>query len=459
MSRIMKILKWEKASNAGLRTSSGNDLLLSLYQALLTNRSVVFYDPEKMDYIKSGYSGNAEVFKIIRKIVDKLSQADTYLYFDNGKAEKYRKFTHGTTPMDNAKGILFRAKALEFAPDNNDLTKLVKHPNNYQSWREMIELFRIFYFAQGEAFLYRETALNSDIALSLHVAPANLMTPVFSDDYNNIIKGWKIDLFGGRERLLDAQDVFHLKMSNPNFDSKGTQIRGLSPLFAGLKYLKLDDTSMEAWIKSVENEGAKGIISPNHADPNLWLTPEQVKLTEEKMQEKVHGVGNRNKVAVSGMPLQYTQIGLSPSALNIIEALDKAQVNLADLWNVPSVLFDPNPTYENQKEARRAFVSDVILPYLAKEEEKLNEWLVQPFAIRDKKKYILDNDSSVYEELKVSLDERASLAKILTINEMRVLEGYDEIDNEYANEIFIESGKVPLSDFSVNFSSTQNSGF
>ncbi|MFY9380502.1 MAG: phage portal protein, partial [Acutalibacteraceae bacterium] len=409
MSKILKFIGIQPKR----RVTSGNDLLEVLYSRLVQNRNLVLYnfDPEKNDFIVKGYGQNAEVYKIINKIVTKCNAAETILYNDTGEksVQRYKKFLKSAVPIDAAKGKIYRAKALEYIEDeDNDLLQLLKKPNKHQSWAEMMELFRIFYFVQGEAFLYRETALNSDIALSLHVAPANWMTPVFSDDPQNIIKGWKLNMYGGVKRTLDVKDVFHLKMANPIFTEDGEQLRGLSPLVAGLKYLQLDDKSIEAWIKSIENEGAKGIISPNTPNPDFWLQPEQVKLLDKEIDERIAGVKNKNKIVASSMPLQYTQIGLSPDALSLIQALEHSQVNLCDLWNVPATLFDPNPTYQNQKEAGLQFVRNVIIPYLEKEDQKLNEWLVKPFSERDNKNSYIDNDTSQFDELAISLDERQS---------------------------------------------------
>jgi HK97 family phage portal protein len=452
MSSILKFIGIQPKR----KVSSNNELLEVLYSRLIQNRNLVLYnfDPEKNDFIVKGYGQNAEVYKIINKIVTKCNAVETILYNDTGEksALKYKKYLKSTIPIDAAKGRIYRAKALDIIEDeDNDLLQLLKRPNNYQSWREMMELFRIFYFVQGEAFLYRETALYSDIALSLHVAPANWMTPVFSDDPQNIIKGWKLKMHGGVKRTLDVEDVFHLKMTNPIFTEDGEQLRGLSPLVAGLKYLQLDDKSIETWIKSIENEGAKGIISPNTSNPDFWLQPEQVKLLDKEIDDRIVGVKNKNKIVASSMPLQYTQIGLSPDALSVIQALEHSQINLCDLWGVPATLFDPNPTYQNQKEAGLQFVRNVVIPYLEKEEQKLNEWLVKPFSERDNKNYYIDNDTSQFDELAISLDDRQSLAKILTLNEMRIIEGYDTIDNPYADEVFIEPGRVPLSDMDINF--------
>ena len=420
-----------------------------LYWQLVNSHGVVFYDFDREDFIKKGYQANSDVYKIIRKIVDKCAVPDTYLYTDNEevKSARYKPFLKSADPIDAAKGKIYRAKSLDFVTGDNDLLKLLETPNPHQTWREMIEMFRIFYFVQGEAFIYRETALDSDIAKSLHVAPANLMTPIFSNNIDHIIEGWSPKMAGGWTREIDARDVMHLKMSNPLYTEYGNQLRGQSPLLAGLKYLQLNDKGIETWVKSVENEGAKGIISPNHANPELWLTPNQVESTEKKVEEKIHGIENRNKIVVSGMPLQYTQIGLAPAALSLIDALKHAEINLCDLWGVPATLFDPNPTYQNQQAAAKRFISEVIIPYLAKEDEAFNNWLVKPFSQRDNKKYVLDTDTSAFDELKLTVDEIKALSEYLTKNEVRVMMGWDEIDNPYADELFIDNGKIPLSDY------------
>src|SRR5690606_9305160 len=163
------------------------------------------------------------------------SFAPLYTYNDNGdeKAKRYKSCKKSVDRTEHAKYKIYRTKALDFVPDTNELAQLIEKPNDKQSWNEMIELIRIFYFVQGEAFLYRETAEDSDIALNLNVAPANLMEPVFGGTIDDPITGWRLNLLNGQILTLDAKDVFQLKMANPEFDSMGGQLRGMSPLQAG----------------------------------------------------------------------------------------------------------------------------------------------------------------------------------------------------------------------------------
>src|SRR5690606_1970626 len=114
------------------------------------------------------------------------------------------------------------------------------------------------------------------------------MKPQIKD---NKITGW-IYFFNGKRREFlgdDMKDILHLKKPNPVVKDDYSHFRGLSPLVAGLNYLKLDDVSLVSWIKSVENEGGKGIISPSHSNPEFWLTPDAVLSTQAKIDEKVNG--------------------------------------------------------------------------------------------------------------------------------------------------------------------------
>lgn len=428
---------------------SSEALIQKALSYFVGNSPVIFYNFNQEDYISNGYASNAEVFSIIKKITDKCNVAQPYIYIDQ-EGIKSRKLqitkSNRGNPLGFAKHKLAIKSTLDYADNDSDLARLIEYPNEKETWRELITLVRIFYNVQGEAFLYRESG-DDNCALSIHVAPPHMMTPFIE---KKEVRGWQHNLGNGKYRNFineDAGDVFHLKMPNPLTGNQS--LRGMSPLLAGLKYLQLSDESLHSWLKSVINEGAKGIVSPNHSTPDMWLTPEQVEKVTQTIEEKLHGSDNKNKVAVSGMPITYNAIGLSPDALNVINALQQSQVRLCDLWNVPAVLFDPNPTYQNQQAAAKRFVSDTVVPYLNIEEDKLNKWLVEPFKKRDNKNYVLDYDLSEMEELRLSIDQTDALLKTHTINEVRVMLGSDELNEEYANQVFITQGMIPLSDFDI----------
>ena len=425
-----------------------NQLNNILYGQLANSNHVVWYNFEdKKDYINKGYASNAQVYSIVKKILDKAKDAPLILY--EGESDAFKRTKYSNDLVTKAMSNVYRKKDLEYNTDS-DLYELLQNPNDKDTLTDILSLLGIFYFVQGEAFLYRETASDSDIALSLHVAPANLMTPVFSKDENDIIEGWKLNLMSGHERTLDAKDVMQFKMPNPVFDSMGSQLRGMSPLIAGGRFLLQSDTGISSWVKALENEGAKGIVAPKGNDPKLWLNPDQVELTRDRLDKRIHGNDNLHKIAVSGMPLEYHQIGLSPQALNIISGLEFSDIKLCQLWNIHPVLFDAKPTYENLKNAQLQLVTDVVIPYLNTLEQALMKWLVKPFSERDGKSYLVDFDTSGYIELQLNVETAIKLWQqgLITLNEARGMLNWDDVEDESADQIFIEATKVPLSDYS-----------
>jgi HK97 family phage portal protein len=419
---------------------------LILSGTFVNSNPIVLYNYSDVDFLEKGYASNLDVFKIINKINSKCNVATPYIYIDNSGVKSYKKNIKDSIDYGNYR--LRVNKYLDFAPENLDLTELIKNPNDSQTWNEFITLIRIFYLVQGEAFIYRNAGDNN-CAISLHCVPAHMVKTIVK---GGVLHGWAVITESGEKREFtgeDINDILHLKMPNPIYKNY-KNFRGMSPLLAGLKYLQQNDKGILSWVKSLENEGAKGIVSPNHPNPQLWLTPDQVIETQKAVEEKIHGSDNKNKIAVSGMPLQYTQIGLSPDALNIVEAIKFSGNQLADLWGVPAAIFESNPTYQNQKTASERLVKEVVLPQLKTEEDKFNSWLVKPFSKRDNKNYVFDYDLSDYEELRINLEDVENLLKTHTINEVRIMQGSDEIENEYADEIFIPTGMVPLSDYNID---------
>ena len=92
MSSILKYIGLQPKSQA---KGVNNELLEVLYSRLIQNRNLVLYnfDPKKNDFIVKGYGQNAEVYKIVNKIVTKCSAIETILYNDTGEksALKYKK--------------------------------------------------------------------------------------------------------------------------------------------------------------------------------------------------------------------------------------------------------------------------------------------------------------------------------------------------------------------------------
>ena len=116
-----------------------------------------------------------------------------------------------------------------------------------------------------------------------------------------------------------------------------------------------------------------------------------------------------------------------------------------NIFKVDSSLFnDPaNKTFNNRKEAQKAFYTDSIIPFLNKLKESYNEFLTPSYSEAENAELFLDYDLSNIEALQEDYNEKAQTAGILidsgiiSQNEARVslglgrIEGVPELD-EYS---------------------------
>lgn len=432
-----------------------NNILSQIAYQYFTNNDIVWYDNAQAEvFVNRGYRGNANVYAIVRKIGDKNKIAPLLVYTEkSGKnlTTKYKKFKYSGNSDTHTQSIAMRSKALEFAEDT-DLGKLLQNPNPHQTWSEFMDDVSGFYNTCGEAFIYGvgpgEDSKNFGKYTELYAMPSHLVT-IVAGDIMNPVKGYKLRI-GDVTKEIPEKDVCHIKMFNPYWTVTGDQLRGQSPLLAGLKHLKRNDVGLYSSSKLLENRGAETIVSPNHPDSKYWLNPTQVTATEQALGEKINGPANKGKTVVSGMPLQAIQLGLSPQALQIIESMNDDVTTLCSLWGIDPILLGRGTgTYSNQEQARKALVTDITIPFLNMIEQKLMQWLVPAYSKSDKKDYIIDFDTTVYPELQsdMKLIKEVYLdSQVLTIDEKRVMINFDERGTPDADVILVDAGKVPLAD-------------
>jgi phage portal protein BeeE len=432
-----------------------DNILNDMVYSYLNQNMVVWYNAQQSNvYIEKGYQGNAMVYAIIRKIGDKKKKPPLLIYKEKAKqlALKYKEYKYAGTPEAHAQALSIRTKALTIVDDKkNDLYKLICQPNPQQNWSEFSDACAGFYDSCGEFFIYGvgpgDDSKNYGKYTELYAMPSHLVTIVTGTTLEPI-KGYKLRI-GDQIREIPAKDVCHMKTWNPRWDLNGSQLRGQSPLMAGLKYLSKNETGVYAATKLLQNQGAETIVSPNHPDSKYWLNPTQVSQVEQALDSKVNGANNKGKTVVSGMPLQATQLGLSPQALQIIEGLDFDFTILCALWGIDPILFSKGiGTFSNQEIARKALVTDICLPYLDSFEQKLMNWLIPAYNEIDGTNYILDFDTTIYPELQPDLKLLKEVygPPPISVDENRILYNFDELGGEEGKAIFIDMGKQTLTE-------------
>lgn len=414
-----------------------------LYGQFTASTLVVWYDANQQTFIDKGYKGNALVYSIIRKIAEKGKQCPTYVYKETEVSKRFRSGKYSTKELNRVQSIAIRKKELVDVVYTDPVSQLIKNPNPMQTWAEFLDNMLTWYNTSGEIFVYGfqpTEGINKGKIQEMYVMPSNYVEIVAGNLFEPV-RGYKL-IIGDQNIEIPADQVLHIKTTNLTWDLNGAQLRGMPPLLAGLTTLQANNEATEAKQKTFQNGGAKGIISPNITNPEFWPSPEQRAKMDERIDERINGNKNINKIVASSIPLKYDAIGLSPVAMDIINSQNMDLQTLCGLWGVNPVLFSSNATYANLEHAQKSLVTDVLMPQLQMIEEKMTEFIARSYGMQ----YVIDFDISSYSELqpdvKVILDTYGK-SPYFTGNEVRSLLNWHASEDPAMDIHWIPSGLVP----------------
>jgi HK97 family phage portal protein len=414
-----------------------------LYGQFTASTMVVWYDSNQQTFIDKGYKGNALVYSIIRKIAEKGKQCPTFVYKETEASKKFKGGKYSAKELNRLQSVTFRKKELVDVSYSDPVNMLIKNPNPNQTWSEFLDSMLTWYNTSGEIFIYGfspSDGLNKGKIKEMYVMPSNYVELVAGNLFQPV-KGYKL-IIGDQNIEIPADQVLHIKNTNLTWDLNGAQLRGMPPLLAGLKTLQANNESTEAKQKTFQNGGAKGIISPNVNNPEFWPSPDQRAKMDERIDERINGTKNINKIVASSIPLRYDAIGLSPVAMDIINSQNSDLQTLCGLWGVNPVLFSSNATYANLEHAQKSLVTDVIMPQLQLIEEKFTEWLGESYGMD----YVIDFDISSFSELQpdvqVILDTYGK-SPYFTGNEVRSLLNWHASEDPAMDVHWIPTNVIP----------------
>lgn len=393
-----------------------------------TNEVYVHIDTEKA--ISEGYNGNAAVYAIVGKDARKFASIPVYLC---------RETEDGNERVDN------------------ELSKLLDRPNEYQGQDAFRELLRTYYKVTGEAFIWLNRGVLADDVegkerlkmpvLEMYVMPSDCVIVV--PDPNNIygILGYKLDA-GGRPIDIPKEDIIHWKNVSLDFDaSSRSHLRGFSPLSAGYKSLQTDNSQTDAMVRMAQNDGAKGVLFNETLDK---LTAAQRASIEGVVDRKINSNNVKGAVVTIQGKYGYLDLGKSNTDLGLLEGKAYSMKELCFLFDVPFELFDSETTFANKEQAQKGWVSNSIIPACKQFDDECNRVLLQAFGLTGVK---IESDFDKLPEMQEDLKKKAeTLLSIwpLTPNQMLEELGFEKNPNPVFDEPWVPSGYTPLSQAAIN---------
>lgn len=352
----------------------------------------IFNETDTATLIKEGYQGNADVFAIINYI--STLAANIPWIISEVKDQKALASFKCIEEYD-VKAMQLELKS-QHQLDEHPLLDIMNNPNGLQSGSEFRIAWCGFKLATGNAFIngVRPAAgKNKKLIQELHMLPSQHVD-ILPGDFRDPVRGYSIDVNGGRTIKFDADEISHSKYFNPDFQH-GQSLFGMSPLESAFRNLSTSNEADVARMRAFENQGAVGIISTGgKGDEDQRMSPDELTDLSDTYKDKFGGPENFNKVLFTNNPIKWDKMGLSPVDLAIIKSKIFDLRTFCNIYSLNSGRFnDPeNKRFSNPKDGRKADMTDAIMPLLNSLRDELAIWLVPAYEEQEGRKLFLTPD-------------------------------------------------------------------
>ncbi len=395
--------------------------------------------------IREGYSGNADVFSIINHISTVASNIPWIVSeIKDNKAlqtfKNYDQFDH--------KYINLEEKALHQIEDH-PLLKVMECPNVLQSGSEWRYNWCGYKLSTGNAFIHGvkpAIGINKTLIQELHMMPSQFVE-ILPGDFMMPIKKYFLNI-NGQRIPFEPEDVSHSKYFNPDVQ-QGQGLFGMSPLQAAFRTLTSSNDADTARVRAFQNQGAVGMISSTTGDDVEKMSTEELQSLSDAYQDKFGGPENFNKILFTTGMAKWDNMGLSPVDLAIMDSKVHDLRTLCSVYSVQSQIFnDPeNKIASNLKEAKKAAMTDAVMPLLNSLRDELNIWLVPAYEKAEGKRLFLSPDWKSVAILQEDFQRLVSWLKNaywITGNQKLRIMGMDESDDPNMDIVFAPANLARL---------------
>ena len=394
----------------------------------------------KSDYITKAYLYNATVYSVI-SLRANAAKGVPWLVYKIKNSQKFRQYRDITRKDLNLhKTLVLKEQSLEEV-ENGPVNELLKAPNPFMSFADIIEGCFVYRDCTGDAYIYHVDNNITKQILQLYLLPADKVR-IVGREYLDPIGGYRCDeVF---RDTLHKEKVMHWKYFNPKFSSDGSWLYGMSPLVAATRTINADNEAVNNEYASFANEGVKGILTgTEHTE--IEFTKDQADLLIKKLKKATErakeGEGN---IAFNRAPMNYLKIGETPVDLGVLDSRKYNKEVLCNIFRVhPALLSSDASTLDNLKEARKALMTISVMPDLDSFKENFNIMIQSSFG----KEFYVDYDLLAIAELQDDIEKLAKTYQSMdwiTANEKRAATNYEDYPDANADLLFTDMGKVPL---------------
>ena len=373
-------------------------------QALVRNLPDAVWTPRDYQALsREGYATNPWVYACITEIARGIAGIPWRLYQGRGEA----------------------AREL----DSHPLLDLLRRPNPEQGYGAWAEQLVSFLLIAGNSYV-EAVGPDRGAPRELYVLRPDRMRVL--PDAQNRVRGYRYEVSTARIDL-DTEHCLHIRLFSPLDDWYG-----MSPLEAAARAIDQDNELARYEVRLLQNQAMPGMVLRSQDA----LDDRQYDRLKQQIQQLYQGTDNVGRPMILDGGLEAQPLSFSPQDMSMDKSMLWSAQRICAAFGVPGELVGlMSATYQNRREARKALYTETILPLLDRIADDLNNWLAPQFGPNLTLAYDRDSIEALQED-REALFNQIKAASWLTVNEQRVMAGYEERPE---GDVILEPGTlVPL---------------
>jgi HK97 family phage portal protein len=327
------------------------------------------------------------------------------------------------------------------ADPEHALQALLDYPNPYYSGVHLWEATVSDYLASGNAYWVKVRSRARRV-VELWYVPSWMIEPAWPDDGSEFISHYEYrpneDIIG-----LERSDVVHFRKG---VDPRNTR-KGLSDLAALYREIVTDDEAANFQVSLLMNLGIPGVV----VSPTEVVSEEEAERVKAMMIEKFSGDKRGEPLVMEG-PTTVSVLSFNPEQMQMEGTRRVPEERVSAVFGTPAVIVGlgaglERSTYNNMSEAREHFYEGLIIPMQRLMRADLQLQLVPDFGDRASLRVEFD-----YSQVRVLQEDQDKLhtrllgdlgGGMVKLNEARLAAGYDAIDGEMGDLIYVPGTVTP----------------
>lgn len=310
------------------------------------------------------------------------------------------------------------------------LMEVLRRPNDRYNLRRFGKAWAVNRLIFDDAWTYAPLTSGKDRRINpkvgMHVIPGHRIA-VESAGLMQPLKGIKITGAANNETIEADGKIFE----SFGYSLDPGSFFGTSKIIAAAVYLSVLDKGMRREDVALDNGGPANLITPK--DGGMGVLPQDA----DSIEKEFNGSKTANRTKALRTPVEVHTLGNKPVDLDILASHKEAVTALCFVYHIPVDLYYGQSKYENAKEAKKAIYEQQAIP-LAEEfaadllaYTKLDEQGYELVVNRDEIDVLRESPTEILDRL----DKMHA-----SLNERRTANGYDPIDEPYADQPMVPIG-------------------